>query len=449
MFRFFTALIGLVFFTTFAYAVVSSSEAVAFVQNGNHFLTGDESAELFPDAKISFNKANYWVVSIVVDSSLNGLIALSDSKPIALAKGDITLGKLFETAYALRSIDSLKRKISGQWVFSGSIKQDLARLSQLMGSESSDLEIVKTDLKDFPELQSQVDELNQQAVALRIELESTSNLVGGVNNSEQGFFDTPSVEELPALKGKYFDSLDLFIDLDSKRIEYNSAVTKLTQGINRTSLAPEVKLVLDDLASPSSELSKIGNWSSSAGNVEQKLSELFDSLPSKTSGFVENFKIRIKRNNAFNSMNGADNEIIELTKNSGQFSSVNDLQSYISGKDVVELWQKQEDVAKLRENWRNAQTAFSSAKYDLATDSAKKAKANALNVYKAGFIAAPSEQVNNELLVNAAIALIALLIVLVVARKRKKLFSFFVKNSEEEQRSSEVDFSPWNKPPKS
>ncbi len=439
----------LLFFGIVSYAAVSATEALNFVQKENYFLSPEESAEINPNVKISYSKANYWVVSVVVDSSLNGLIAVKDEKPIALASGDITQSELFKTAIVLRKVSDFKQRASSQWILNGATSKDLSRLGQLAGNESSDLAIVRGELNQFVSLQDGVDKLNNDLFAIKVELDDASKKVSDAISFESSFFNSPNAEKLNDLKSKYFDALDVLVDLDVKVIDYKNSVVELQQGIAKTSLATENKQMLVALLMLPDGFDSLSGLSSNASSIRQEISaNLFDSLSSQVNNFLSDLSTRLKKNTAYGLMNSSDKDIVSAAENNGeQFSSLKDLADYILGKDTFDLWKNRQQLIKLSESWNNAKRYFNSGSYDLAIDSAKQSKLAASAVYKDGFLETEQPGINNELLINAAIFLVVVLFVLIAFRKRKKLFSFFIKNPEEgnSAESDEVDIHGWKK----
>lgn len=443
MSKYCVVLLLMLFFSVFGYAAVSSTDALNFVQKENHFLSGEESAEINPNVKISYNNADYWVVSVVVESSLNGLIAVKDELPVSIAAGEITQKELFKASYALRSVYSLKRNFSNQWLFNGAVSQGLSSTASVLDNKSTDLEIVKSGLSKYPVLQGEVDSLNQKLVEMKLEFSDAGKNVSETISFESGFFNSPNAGQLNALKKKYLDSLDLIVDLSGKKIAYDNLLNQLQQGIAQADLPVDSKTSLIGLSRSPNELEKISGWALSASNIRQEISNLFDSLPSKVENLYANLLTRIKRNGAYSAINGTDRDILGK---GGSFVSVKELSEYVLAKENFSLWKNQAQAVKLKESWASAKNYFDSGKYDLAVEFAKKSKTFALAVYTGGFQAREPAGINNELLFDAAIGLIILLIVLVLIRKRRNLFSFFVKNPEEgDSKPQEVDLNAWKK----
>jgi len=256
---------------------------------------------------------------------------------------------------------------------------------------------------------------------------------------EADFFSKPDTNALKGFVGSLDDLFELVDRFSAKRQSYLSDLDELRQGIAQTALSVDSKRSLNSLATVPQRMLEVSSRITSLLNLQETMDEAYATALSQADNFVSDLGVREKRSSAWIAIYGFDSEIVEQTQTQG-IDSLNSLVGLILGDGYIYKWNEQALVLKLQENWSKATAYYENGSFDSAESFAEKSKGNALDVFNAG-LSQPKTSINTDLLVTAAVLLIAVLIILYVLRNRDRLSSL-VSHEEEEE---EVPLHEWEK----
>jgi len=433
----------LLVFASLAHAA-GSAEAINFAEKSNHLLYDAEAAEIYPVTTISYDNSHYWVVSVISGGGIAGFLPIKDAKKaddLELAKGEVARKRLIQTAHYLRLYDKLKADFSaqGSWVLKNTDMDYFNALSNDLKNEKIDLTTIGSELEGYSALQIMAADLRDQLDEL---YPLASDIAGSMNDfkaEEADFFSKPDTNALKGFVGSLDDLFELVDRFSAKRQSYLSDLDELRQGIAQTALSVDSKRSLNSLATVPQRMLEVSSRITSLLNLQETMDEAYATALSQADNFVSDLGVREKRSSAWIAIYGFDSEIVEQTQTQG-IDSLNSLVGLILGDGYIYKWNEQALVLKLQENWSKATAYYENGSFDSAESFAEKSKGNALDVFNAG-LSQPKTSINTDLLVTAAVLLIAVLIILYVLRNRDRLSSL-VSHEEEEE---EVPLHEWEK----
>jgi len=430
---------------------ISAQEAIDFATKQNNFVYSGENPEDFKAIRITDSGKGYWVIIIPSGNSIKGIIPVLDSQSPILPNSLIARGNLIETAYFLWNYASLKTDVAEQakqvglnlWLFDAASVSDFLQLSADLKNEKTDLTTVKSELKDFPELQQDVDslilmldEMRALADALSDSLLETASLQTRFENEP----DTNSLEEFEKIVDGGFNMVDeletlLIHDPDEKQQSYFEKLEELRQDIAKTDLQLETKQGLNALANVPNSVQKFNSKTNFFVSLEDRLDQIFiNTHSSKIDALSADLATREKRNTAYLVLYARDEEIYEKT---GQ-PSLNALFSVLLSNDYYYDWSDQAELAEAKADWEKAVSYYETGAFQPAGQYAAKAKTSGIKVYEAG-LKEDESGINNELIINGIIVLVVAFIAIYAIKNRGKILGAISQKEEENQ------FNDWEK----
>ncbi len=426
-----------VFFIVFALLLLSvgfaatSTDALDFVGRQNYFLEEGEQYELNPNTLISYAEKDYWVVSVFSGDIVTFLVPVENTKELALAKGSITRRKLVETTYSLQLLDKISNTFAnqGKWPFTQNNSSFFTSLSLYFQDKKGKIEIVRSDLTAYPEIQAMFPSISSELDSLSAASMELSAVYSEIAAENAGVLESPDVNNVNSLFDSYATGLDRTFLLYSSFTQLSSWINDVTNVIARTDLDSATKLQMNRTISVSDNFAFVSSLNQSAVQLDSSLNQIKSKASKDTDTFLDVFSSREKKNEIAHFLFYPRQEIYDKTD--GQFDSLHLLVANILDESVSAYWKDQESLAELGDNWRNATRLYSEAKYELAMDYGNKASKNALAVYSAGFQDYEGNSINEALLVTGLAFLIIILIIIYAVRNRDKIFSV-TKGGEEE-----------------
>jgi len=120
----------------------------------------------------------------------------------------------------------------------------------------------------------------------------------------------------------------------------------------------------------------------------------------------------------------------DITKANKNFNNLSEATDAILNEDNVDYWVEQDSVNALRANWKNANLKYNNGIYTSATQFAKNATKNAIDILEEGVI--QTEDNSDEFLINIIIILIVVIVGIF-------LFEKFYLNKKKEGETIEYD----------
>ncbi|MFH1256435.1 MAG: hypothetical protein V1494_04015 [Candidatus Diapherotrites archaeon] len=431
----------LLLFLAETFAFVSSQEAIDYVVGKNYLDTAaKETPEISPNVKISNNKIDYWVITILSGDTPTGFIAVKDAQPPEVPVQQTINKPLFETDLALRNIVKIRSEFTsqGQWFFTFSNATFLSDFARILDNEKIHLSTIESELTgpispSISSMQARVAELESLSV-------ETADKVNDAINFEGKYLKAPTTEDLSKLKKSYYDAFDALDSLKEKAIDYDGEVQKLKNALTQLDIDADKKGYLISLASPPEDLYTITKKSSLANNNRQSLDSAFNISLEAIINFAENISLRIDRSNAYELLYRDNKDVKQAT--SSKFLSLSALAAHMLQKENADLWVNQDKVAALSTNWGKAESYFRENDYAKAEEYGKKALSNATDAYKDGFNQPYNPPVfSTDLLLQIAAVLAGILALLFVWRNRDKIIS----QGGDEKGGETVDVYGWNK----
>ncbi len=424
---------------------VGSAEAINFVEKTTHLISGDELAEIFPVVRISHNRQDYWVVSIVSNESIAGFAPVLDASKIKLAEGKLARSRLIKTAHYMRLYSSLRDDFSkqGTWVFNNLDVEFFNSLSNELKNERFDLTTIKSELGGYSSLQAMSEDLKGQLSVMYPFVAGIADEMNEFKAAEAKFFSDPDTNSL----NDFVDSLDTVFasmkSFEAKRSDYLGDLDELKQGIAQTDLSIESKRSLNALANVQQKMMEVSSRLNNAVNLQEKTDEAFTNVLNQNSELLQGLEVREKRSIAWLEIYGFDEEILEETskKNLNNVDSLSELVEIVLSEQYLYQWKEQKEVLLLQESWSKAIAYYENGSFDSAESFAKASKKHAVKILKAD-LAEQEPMVNTDLLVTGAVLLIIAIIIIYALKNRDKLSSLV---SAPEQEEEEVSLYEWEK----
>jgi hypothetical protein len=434
----------LLFFSSQCFAV-GSSEAINFVENTNHLLSGDESAVIFPVVRVSHSRQDYWVVSIISNDSVTGFAPVLDKREMEIAKGKLARSRLIKTMHYLRLYSSLKDDFSkqGTWVFNNLDVEFFNSLSSELKNERVDLTTIDSELDGYASLQLMSEDLKGQLTVMSLLVVDIADEMNEFKATEAKFFSDPDTNSL----NNFVDALDtVFASLksfDAKRADYLGDLDKLKQGVAQTDLSVESKRSLNTLANVPQKMMEVSSRLNNAVNLQEKTDEALTNVLNQNSELVQDLDLRENRSSAWLKIYGFDEEILEETskKNLNNVDSLSTLIEIVLNEQYLYQWKEQKEVLLLQESWSKARAYYENGSFDSAESFANESKKHAVKIFKAD-LAEQEPVVNTDLLVTGAVLLIIAIIIIYILKNRDKLSSLV---SAPEQEEEGVPLYDWEK----
>jgi len=426
-----------VFFTAFALLLLSvgfaatSTDALNFVGKQNYFMEEGETYELNPNTLLSYAEKDYWVVSVFSGDVVTFLVPVENSKELALAKGSITRRKLVETTYSLQLLDKISNTFAnqGKWPFTQSNSSFFTSLSLYFQDKKGKIEIVRSDLTAYPEIQAMFPSISSEIDSLSAASLELSTVYSEIVAENAGVLESPDVNNVKSLFDSYATGLDKTFLLYSSFTRLSSGINTITNAIARTDLDSATKLNMNRTISVSDNFAFVSSLNQSALQLDSSLNQIKSKASKDTDTFLDVLSSREKKNEIAHFLFLPKQEIYDKTD--GQFDELDMLVASVLDESTSAYWKDQESLAELEDNWRKATRLYSEAKYELAMNYGNKALKNALAVYSAGFHDFEDNSINEELLVIGMAFLIILLIIIYAVKNRDRIFSV-TKGGEEE-----------------
>ena len=424
---------------------VGSAEAINFVENTTHLISGDESAEIFPVVRISHSGQNYWVVSIVSNESIAGFAPVLDAAEMEIADGKLARSRLIKTAHYMRLYSSLKDDFSkqGTWVFNNLDVEFFNSFSNELKNEKVDLTTIESELGGYANLQLMAEGLRGQLNVLYPFVSGIADEMNDLKTVEAKFFSDPDTNSL----NDFVDALDTVFasmkSFEAKRADYLGDLDEMKQGIAQTELSVESKRSLNTLANVPQKMMEVSSRLNNAVNLQEKTDEAFVNVLNQNSEFVQDLEVRENRSTAWLKIYGFDEEILEETskKNLNNVDSLNKLVEIVLSEQYLYQWKEQKEVLLLQEKWSKAIAYYKNGSFDSAESFAKDSKKHAVKIFKTDLIE-QEPVVNTDLLVTGAVLLIIAVIIIYALKNRDKLSSLVSAPKPEEE---EVPLYEWEK----
>lgn len=410
-----------ILFTISFVGAISSSEAIAFVQNESHFLNASESAEIFPDGFISLQGKQYWVAAIVSNDSVKGFIAVEKEKKAVVSSNAINR-ELFKTAFIARSIVSYKAdlgKRGKEWFFSSSNATFIGNLSRFLASESFELTTIKKELSDQTAL-STIDSMNLLLEKMSNESADLKTSINDAISFESNFLAQPDANQSEKLKQKYDAVFDSITALEQDAISYDAKVTQLNQFISESELDVGIKQNLINLAKPPEGFYNIGNWSLESADLKQGINSFYSQANSGIALWLDNLQNRIKMNSSWFLLYGEDKDLLEKTGKS--FSSLKQGYDYVFSDTVRDKWIAQDKLNELNSDWSKAVNAFNTGAFDSVQTISVKVRNEIVAIYSAGFV--PDTSPDYSTIALEIVGGLVILLIIMSFLKRKKNSEF-------------------------
>ncbi len=438
--RFFIIL-ALLLFSWEAWAI-SAQEAVNFATKQNNLLYEGETPDNLQVVRITDSGKAYWVIMIPSGDRIKGFIPVLDSTNPALPDSIIARRNLIKTAYFLWNYVNLKTDVAEQarltrlnlWLFDAASVSDFLELSADFKNEKTDLTTVKSELKDCPELQQDVDSLILRLDEMRAVADAISDSLLETTSFQARFEskpDTNSLEEFEEMVDFDFDMVDeletiLIHDPEEKQLSYFEELDSLSQAIALTNLPLQTKQGLNSLTNVPNSFQKFNSKTNFWVGFKDKFNQIFINALANVDNFIADLLTREKRNNAFQVMYGYDEEVLLKT---GQ-NTLNQLFELLLDNEYFFLWVNQTDLLNAKQDWEKAKSFYNSGEFQQAEQYAAKAKKPALSAYEAGLKS--QQPVFDTDLIFGVIALLIIAGIIIYVLKNRGRISDLVSGKEEE-----------------
>jgi hypothetical protein len=309
-------------------------------------------------------------------------------------------------------------------------------LSQFLANEEEDLDFIKAAVVNL-DIQRQTNTMRAKLGSMNLFSNETAALLEETIALRNDFYSNPSTGELDdfvdAFSPESDDSASILFKMEelvSEAIDYETKeVTELKDAIAVASLDLGEKDLLINKASAPFSVSSLTSLRTTLTANKQSLDEIFLDLPAQRKAFVDDFDARHKMNLAYQKIYSADEGLRKVSESA--VSSLNQAAQDILAASKKDYWADQDSVHELEAAFNEAQTLFGQENYTASLASASDAIDAAKKVYQSGFATVEEPTLVDEaLLQQAVIVLVALLVILLVYKYRKKLGKFIKKKKE-------------------
>ena len=362
---------------------------------------------------------DYWVITVLNGNTLTGFIPVYD-KTSSLPDSELAKRELIKTAYVLRYYLQTKNSITYQrkeyWLFNADTIKYFNDLSNDLEREKIDLTTVKATLNDYPDLQADVDLLQEKLDELQPLLKEINDALLEESSFEDSFITKPDTNSLSEFEKKFQTAFDLILQLDKKRSDYLFELKILMNNIGETTLPLETRQGLNSLANVPNSFQELGSIASLSVRLNEKINAIFNGAAANVDSLVLDLSTRERRNNAMQALYGADDEILEKT---GQ-TSLEQLIALLLNEDYFFMWNNQEDLANAKEDWDRAKGFYEAGSFEHAENNAESSKEFALDVYAAG-TKEPEQPFDTDFLFTGVVLLIIVIIIIYALKNRDKI----------------------------
>jgi hypothetical protein len=396
---------------------ISSYDAINFLKNENNYLLEQETPEE-PVNPIEINESKYWVIPITInDSILTFFVIEFNEKKLSEKKTDAR--KAISTAFFLRELIKLRERFSdstnNEWIISSKHLTSFNSLNQIISNEVFELNLIKTEMNSS-EITSKVIKVQNELNLINSITINSAEAINSALTKENGFISNPSEKTKNELIQEYELVFNEIKSLMNKVTDYALAVNELKQSISLSS-HPNAAVNIQRANSPTSFLN-ISNYFNDSEAMKSNIESINSDILLKVDSFMQINESREKRNNTFSILYYED---LEIKNKTGKNYSIKQLTEIVLTENNI--WNDALKLQDVENNWKQAEKYFSQEKYELAEQSALRAKKDAIQIFNSG-IYTPKKQ---ELLSieNTAIAvgiLIALLAVIYIANNKEKFF---------------------------
>lgn len=413
---------------------VSSQEALEFVGKAPAFLNKGESGEVFLQAPLSYKSSSFWVVSLVSNRSVVGMVPLAASGSLLVPSESESRRELVRAGYFLRQFSVLKSnaEASGQWPFSSVESKFFSDLSANLSEEELSMAAVQAEIADFPLLRAQAAELVGDLRSLKSKSAALSDSLSSANTSVTALFSQPSVADLEKAKLRVSQALSDLVSFDEAVTAYASSANALGLGIASSDLSIDSKRSLQSLIAPPPRLSAVGSRANAALQLEEAIQKEWDNRLARSSSFLSDLELRLARSEAHRALFGSDEAVV--SKSNGSLSSVESLVLFVLREEAVDRWREQSLVNRMRADWQKATSFYGSGDYASARQFGVAARSSGLSVFAAGFSDPPVVEADySPWFTWAAVGLLVLAVLFFVLRNFGKIKGALVSSAPAEE----------------
>jgi len=146
-------------------------------------------------------------------------------------------------------------------------------------------------------------------------------------------------------------------------------------------------------------------------------------------GLEAKFETALNKSLALKEIYSYDENFAKLT--TSEFTSLERAYNTITDSKYIERWVDQAELDALRQNYSKALVYLQNDRYPEALEFAKRAKKNAISVYRGGLEQPAPQEFDTNILFFVAAALAVLLIILYLFGKRKVIANYVSPKEEE------------------
>jgi len=424
------------------FAAFSSSDAVLFVTEENHFLEKTEDVEQ-PTVAITHGNIKYWVLPVIRGTDVVTFIPIHINEK-TVSQNQAVNEQLFSTANFLRSYLTYKNSLASQnkkWFLGSDNQLIIENLSTSLKDSVYRLNIVKSE---FPEGSADSAKMQTNLNSMASSAATLSQSIFEFLQTESEFVSAPDTGKTAAIKDQQAATTELLLLLETQAREYKSQVSALKLKISNSNLPADKKNNFTKLVDPPEELytigsTSIGNWVILSNEALAQVQSIYTSSKSKT--FLEDasnaFTVRNNQNATYAVLFGLDNELKTKTPYPTLETAIKD----IASEQKKSTWTNQDQLQEAYTNWQNASEAYDNKQYDLAKTLGQKSKKAVLRVIADGTVEIEPDPINWDLLMNALIAGFILIILLYFVKNRNKIIGAIAQPAPEEG----VDLNAWKR----
>lgn len=389
----------------------SPDEVISYISSSNNYLLpGEQSVILSPQTMITYENNSYWVVAGESSGTTNIYFPIND-KEKKLADGAIKIRELIKTTIVLNRVYELKKNYPvGDWPFSRSNKTNFDTLATKLNDKIASYNIIQTGLGNVSGTDDLIDsakEIKSLFEELSLDSQKLSTLIEDGINFEKNYFINPDTNQTNEYENLFQDYFD---DISTYKTDYDALKNKITIFRNEIgsftgALETTQKQAYTDQANLPQETAVLSSVFSRADETQTFIEEIFNQVKN-IENLVLNLETRKERNDVWLKIYGPDKDITKLNPS---LSSLSEASQTILDEANIDFWEDQDSVKALQTNWKQTETKYNNGIYNSASEFAKSAKKNVLDILDKGI--APTENANlDSLLINIIIVLIVVIV---------------------------------------
>jgi len=376
---------------------------------------------------------SYYVVELELEDETSGYIALPEHRE-EVVTDNVLSKQLFQTAEFHNEYQTFKKQVADNpgliWFIAN--WEEVSTISTKIEAEGIDFIFMRDKLDGkgadiLSEMESRLSDISDSLTILRNKMSAAETLEGS-------FLTAPEAGSESDLKNANIECYDYLERLHELNLEYSVLAKGLGAEIaTNTDLSVEEMKQVSDAANLPAEFDKIETWYSHANNMklEKTMQNIYLNATKSSADFADAIQTRLKRQDAFNSINSLDVDFKKKTDN--KFESLAVAFESITADSVYGKWKDKTSLAGLEAAWKKTISRFSSGNYDKSMESASLAKKAAVAVLDAGQAKEDPDGIDSGLLITGVVLIIIFLIVLIIVRKREELGIFISGNSEDDR----------------